>query len=64
VHARQYDDCERTPERQSGANSDDDRQNFRWAEIVREKKLGGLTEQIKERLGYCDTCKRCEVKRP
>ena len=31
-------------------------------EIVREKKLGRLTEKIEERLGYCDACERCDVK--
>jgi hypothetical protein len=46
MHARQHADDKRTQERQSCAEDDDDCQNFGWAEIVREKKLGRLTEQI------------------
>jgi hypothetical protein len=62
VHARQHEDGKRTHERQSGTKHDGDRENFRWAEIVSEEKLGRLTKQIEERLGYCDTGKRCDVK--
>ena len=63
AHARvQEADGERTRERQPGTEGDDDRQNFRRPEIVREKKLGRLTEKIEERLGYCDACERCDVK--